>query len=162
MVGIMKAWNRIGLEVLAVIFLAPQIFVILYHFRFLFNGGNILVLLKTLGLCGLTISWVSAPFLALLALLAHALFHAKTRWMLMLLFCVSTGYLWVTAWNLLVFDMFSYARAALPILLCSVSFAGYSAAHAFYQDSLLPPARPLKANGVGSKPTKNLASDLSE
>ena len=62
----MRRWQRLAWEVLAVVLLVPQLFVLLYHYRLLFAGGSALGLLKALCLYGLTISWVSAPFLALL------------------------------------------------------------------------------------------------
>ena len=158
----MKAWQRISLEVLTVILLVPQVFVYLYYFRLLFTGGNRLGLLKALFLYGATVSWVSAPFLALLALLSHVLLQVRVRWTWTFLFCMAAGYLWVAAWNLFVFDMFSYVWAALPVVLCSAGYAVYAAARALYHESLLPSKPFVKAEGAGVERAKSLASDLSE
>ena len=134
----MKAWRMVVWELALIILLVPQAFVILYYFSFLFAGGNGLGLLRTLFLYALTISWASAPFLALLTVLVRVLVGARVRWFVTLPLCVGAGYLWLAAWNLLVYDAFSYGRAAMPILLCSVGTAGYAQARALYLDSLLP------------------------
>ena len=138
----MKTWRIIAWELFLIILLLPQMFVFLYFFSFLFVGSNWLGLLKTVGLYALTISWVSAPFLALLTLLIRALVGARVRWFVTLPFCVGAGFLWLAAWNLLVYDFFSYGRAVLPVLLCSVCTAGYAQARAFYLDNLPPPESP--------------------
>jgi len=134
----MKAWGMVALEVLLMILLVPQVFVVCYFFSYFFGGGNQVGLLKSLALYAVTISWVSAPFLAALTLLVRALLGARVRWFVMLLFCIGAGYLWLAAWNLLVYDVFSYPRAAVPILLCSVGTAGWAMARSVYREGLTP------------------------
>jgi hypothetical protein len=158
----MKTWLRNGLEILAVVLLLPQVFVFFYFFRFFFVGGNALGLLKTVAVYALTISWVSAPFLVALALAVKALISAKARWTVTLLLCVAAGYAWVAAWNLLVYPVFSYFWSALPILLCSVGFAGYAAARRIYLESLEPLKLPSEPAETPDAPAKNEAPDLSE
>jgi hypothetical protein len=147
----MKPWLRIGLELAAVILLVPQAFVLCYYFPLFFSGGNLQGLARDLSVCALTISWVCAPFLALLAVGVKLCLAKRLRGSLTLLLCVGAGYGWVAAWNLLVFDTFSYGRATLPILLCSLATAGYALARSLYLEGL-PPVRPAK----------NEAPDLSE
>jgi hypothetical protein len=134
----MKAWRMTALELLLIILLLPQAFVFCYFFSYFFIGGNQLGLLKALSSYALTISWVSAPFLALLTLLVKTLIGARVRWYVILPLCVGTGFLWVAAWNLLVYDVFAYGRAAVPIMLCGVATAGWAMARAVYQQSLPP------------------------
>ncbi len=134
----MKAWRRVGLELLLVTLLVPQAFVFFYNFPNLFHGGSPLGLLKALSLYALSISWVSAPFLAVLTLLVRILIGARVRWYAMLPFCIAAGYLWLTLWNRFVYSDFSYLRAALPILLCSVGAAGWAMARSLYLESLVP------------------------
>lgn len=134
----MKAWGMAALELLLMILLVPQAFVFCYYFSLFFEGGNQLGLLSALAVYALTISWVSAPFLAVLTLLVRVLVGARVRWYMMLLFCVGAGYLWLAAWNLLVYDIFSYLRSAVPILLCSVGTAGWAMARSVYLDGLTP------------------------
>ena len=145
----MKTWRTVAWELLLIILLLPQMFVFLYFFSFLFVGGNWLGLLKTVCLYALTVSWVSSPFLALLTLLIRVLVGARVRWFVTLPFCVAAGFLWVAAWNLLVYDFFSYGRAVLPILLCSLCTAGYAQAQAFYLDNLPPPESTGEGAEVG-------------
>lgn len=158
----MKTWLRNGLEILAVVLLLPLVFVFLYFFRYLFTGSNSLAFLKTIAVYALTISWVSAPFLVVLAIAVKTLIHAKVRWTVTLLLCVAAGYVWVAAWNLLVYNVFSYFWSALPILLCSIGFAGYAAARMLYLESLQP-IKPA-ATGVETpeEPAKSAGPDLSE
>ena len=134
----MKAWRRVGLELLLVILLVPQAFVFLYHFPHIFHGGSLLGLLKALSLYALSISWVSAPFLAVLTLLVRTLIASRVRWYVMLPSCIGAGYLWLALWNQFVYSDFSYLRAALPILLCSIGAAGWAMARSLYLESLLP------------------------
>ena len=158
----MKTWLRNGLEILAVILLLPQIFVFLYFFRYLFAGSNSLAFLKTIAVYALTISWVSAPFLAVLAIMVKTLINTKVRWYVTLLLCITAGYAWVAAWNLLVYNMFSYFWSALPILLSSIGFAGYAAARMLYLESLQPISRKETTVEAPAEPTKSADPDLSE
>jgi hypothetical protein len=161
----MKTWLKNGLEMLAVVLLLPQVFLLLYFFRYLFLGQNVLGLAKTLCVYGLTISWVSAPVLVLLAAGVKALLRARARWYVTLLACWAAGTAWVAAWNLLVYPVFSYAWAALPVLLCSVGFAGYAGARVLYLESLLPeppPQAPPEPAGPLPDAAKNGGPDLSE
>ena len=147
----MKTWSIAALELLLLILLLPQVFVLCYYFTYFFHGGNQVGLLESLALYALTISWVSAPFLALLILLVKSLIGSRARWYVILPLCLGAGFLWLAAWNLLVFNVFSYARAALPILLCSVTTAGWAMARSVYRESLSP-----------TEKVKNPATDLSE
>ena len=134
----MKIWLRNILEVLAIILVLPQVFIVMYYFRYLFLGDNWLGLLKTLSLYALTISWVSAPYLAVVVVAVKKLISVRVSWYVTLLLCVAAGYAWVAAWNVFIFKVFSYFWAALPILLCSIGFAGYAAARVLYLESLEP------------------------
>lgn len=147
----MRAWMRNGLELLGIVFLMPQVFALCYHFDFFFKAGNPLGMLKAVALYGLSISWVSAPFLVLASVLVKILVGTRVRWYLTLLVSVGAGYLWVAAWNLLVFATFTYGRATLPIILCGVGSTGYALARKVYEEAL-PPLRE----------TKNEAADLPE
>jgi len=147
----MKTWRMVVLELLLIILLVPQVFVFCYFFTYFFSGGSPFLLLKSLAVYALTLSWVSAPYLAVLTLLVKVLIGARARWFVMLPLCIGSGFLWLAAWNLLVFDVFSYSRAAAPILLCSLLTAGWAMARAFYQESLMLPGK-----------EKSPAADLSE
>jgi len=146
----MKTLRTFLLELLLVILLVPQAFILFYYFPFFFKGGNPVGLSKTLAMYALTISWVSAPFLAVVALLVKVLLARQARWFVVLVFCLGVGGLWVAAWNWLVFDIFIYRQAAVPVLLCSLGMAGYVWARNFYQRNLPP------------ETIKNGAEDLSE
>jgi len=137
----MKAWLRIGGELLLVTVLVPQAFVLCYFSTYFWMGGNPLGLLKSVTLYGLTISWVSAPFLVLLTILIKTLMNTRVRWYATILFCGGAGYLWLTVWNLLVYDMFSYWRAFVPVVLCSLGTAGYALARQLYLNDLRPPEK---------------------
>jgi len=145
-----KALRTILIESLLVILLAPQAFVLLYYFTYFFKGGNPWGLFQALSVYALTVSWVSAPVLAAAVLLVRLLLTKQVRWYAMFAFCVGVGYLWLAAWNVLVYDIFSYLRSALPVLLCSLGMAGYTWARNFYQRNL-PAVK-----------TENDAADLSE
>ena len=147
----MKAWLRSGAELLLVILLVPQAFVLCYFFTYFFIGGNQAGLLRSLALYALTISWVSAPFLAALLILVRALIRTRVRWYVTLLCCAGSGYLWPIAWNLLVYEVFAYGRAALPVALCCLGTAGYALARDLYLKDLPPPEK-----------TKSSAPDLPE
>lgn len=134
----MKPWRKDLLELLLVVLLVPQIFVFFYYLPFLFTGGTSVSFFKTLLLYALTLSWVSAPFLVVLAVCVKKLFTARVRWYVMLLFNVAAGYLWLTAWNVLVYPVFSYGRAAFPILVCGLGTSGYALARVLYLNSLQP------------------------
>ena len=134
----MKTWRVVALELLLIILLLPQAFVLLYFFPHFFTGGNQLGLLKALSLYALTISWVSAPVLALLTVLVKVLIGSRARWFVILPLCIAAGYVWVAAWNLLVYDVFAYLKASVPVLLCSVGTAGWAMARTFYLESLVP------------------------
>jgi len=145
-----KAVRTILIESLLVILLVPQAFVLLYYFTYFFKGGNPWGLLRALSVYALTVSWVSAPVLAVAVVLVKLLLTKQCRWYAMFAFCAGSGYLWLAAWNVFVYDMFSYLRAALPILLCSLGMAGYTWALDFYRRNL-PAVK-----------TENDAADLSE
>ena len=147
----MKAWLRSGAELLLVILLVPQAFVLCYFFTNFFVGGNQVGLLRSLALYALTISWVSAPFLAALFLLLRALVRTRVRWYVTLLCCAGSGFLWLAAWNLLVYEVFTYGRSALPVVLCRLGTAGYALARDVYLRDLAPREK-----------TKSAAADLPE
>lgn len=134
----MRTLRTFLLELLLVVLLVPQAFVLLYYFTFFFKGGNPVGLLKTLAVYALTISWVSSPFLAVVALLIRVFLARRVRWHAVLAFCLCAGWVWVTAWNTLVFDIFAYRQAAVPVLLCSLGMAGYVWARDFYRRNLPP------------------------
>ena len=137
----MKTGLRVVMELLAMTLLVPQVFVLCYYFTYFFEGGNQLGLGRTLAVYALTISWVSAPFLALLYVLVKALIGSRVSGYVTLLLCVGAGYLWLAAWNVLVYNIFSYWRAAFPILLCSLGTAGYALARKLFLESLPPPEK---------------------
>ena len=147
----MKALRRVAAEVLLIVLLVPQAFVLCYYFTYFFHGGNPVGLLRSLALYALSISWVSAPVLAVLTLLVKVLIGARVRWFVMLPLCIGAGYLWLAAWNLFVYDVFSYLRATVPVLLCSAGAAGWAMARNLYQESLAP-----------QKKRESQAADLSE
>ena len=141
-----NVWLRSGLELLLVILLVPQVFVLCYFFPLFFHGGHLWGLFRALALYALTISWVSAPFLTVLTLVVRALVTIRVRGYVTLALCVASGYLWLFAWNQLVYAMFAYGRSALPVLLCSLGTAGYALARALYLEGL-PSAR-VKSEAV--------------
>ncbi len=134
----MKTWIRRFLEVAAVVLLLPQVFVFMYYFRCLFIGSNWLGLCKSLSLYGLTVSWVSAPFLVVLTFAIRALVGAEVRWWVTFAVSVGTGYLWIVGWNVLVVHSFGCLAAAVPILLCGLVTTGCAQARALYLESLRP------------------------
>lgn len=140
----MKAWFRGVTETALVILLVPQVFVGCYFFPLFFKGENRLGLLHSLCLYALTISWVSAPFLTALSLLVRVLLRTSINGYVTFLCCVGAGYFWLELWNLFVYDVFTYGRAAVPVLLCSIGTAGYALAKAFYLKGLPPPEKTKK------------------
>lgn len=155
----MKAGLKMALQVLAVILFVPQAFLFFYFFPFLFVGGNPLGLLKSMALFALTMSWVSAPFLLLATALVNALIQARVRWFVTLPLCVGASYLWLVAWNLLVYDSIAYGRALLPVLLCCLGTAGYAHARSLYLRSLQPEPRKPEPSDAQAK---SQAEGLSE
>ena len=151
----MKAWLVRIVELLLVVLLVPQAFVLSYYFSLLFEGGNWLGLLKTLSLYALTVSWVSAPVLVVLTILVRILIGAKIRWLFTLSFSVSIGYLWVAAWNLFVYPVFSYGRSTVPILLCAGVATGYAQARTLYREA-------FGNKNEGEKESGNQAESLPE
>jgi len=156
----MKAWVRVALELLLIVLLLPQLFVFLYYFVFAFSGNNWLEFLKAMAFYALTISWVSAPFLVLLYALVRGLLGARVRWFVALPLCVGTGFFWLWAWNHFVYPAFTWGRAVLPLLACSVGPAGYAWARAMYLESLILPKPPAKE--PSDAPTEKQAEGLSE
>ena len=68
----------------------------------------------------------------------------------------------MAAWNTLVCDEFSYAWAALPVLLCGGAVAAYGAARKLYLESLGPVRPPAADARAPAEPAKNAVPDLSE
>jgi len=128
----MKAWLSHGIKLLFVVLFLPQLFLALYFFTILFLGQNWFGLWKALFLYGLTISWVSAPFLVLLSVLILACIRSHMNAWLTFAISVLGGFIWLIAWNLCIYPVFTYGRATLPILFCAIGVTGYVQAHAIY------------------------------
>jgi len=143
-----NAWLRTGLELFLVTLLVPQVFILCYFFPLFFHGGHLAGLFRSLVVYAITISWVSAPFLISVTLLFRVLITTRVRGYVTFLFCMALGYLWLFAWNQLVYEMFTYGRAAIPVFLCSLGTVGYALARAVYLD------------GLPSAQVKNTAVDL--
>lgn len=143
-----KTLRNFLLELLLVVMLVPQAFVFFYYFTFFFRGGNSIRLLWPLARYALTISWVSAPFIVVTALLVKVLLARQVRWYVTVAFCWGAGYVWLAAWNYFVYDIFSYGQAILPMLLCSLGAAGYALARDLYQRDLLPATIKNNAEGL--------------
>ena len=137
----MKKWLKIVAWVAVMTLLMPQLFVMSYYFPLVIKGVDRLPMLQEIALLGLVISWISAPFFWVTVLVYRALVSLRFRWWAVLLFCVLSGYLLVVAWNHMIFNLFTYGRAALPVLLCSLLSAGYALARDFYFRDLPPPEK---------------------
>jgi len=84
-------------------------------------------MMKELALLGLSASRLSAPFLYLLYLLIRHINRKKARCLVTFLICLVAGYAGVVAWNLVVFENFSYVWGILPVLICSGGTSAYMA-----------------------------------
>lgn len=144
----MKIWLKIAAWVVVMTLLVPQLFVMSYFFPVVIKGVSRLPMLQEVSLLGLVISWISAPFFLVTVLLYRGMVVMRFRWYAVLLFCVLMGYLLVFAWNHVIFNLFSYGRAALPVLLCSLVSAGYALARDFYFRDMPPPEK-TKNEGAG-------------
>ena len=158
----MKALLKIAAWVAVMALLVPQLFVMSYFFPIVVKGVNRLPMLQELAMLGLVISWIAAPFFLVMALLYRGMVALRFRWWAVLLFCVLAGYLLVVAWNHVIFNLFSYGRAALPVLMCSLFSAGYALARDFYFRTLPPE---IKKEQLGKETqrredAKNPSADL--
>ena len=140
----MKTWGRVALELSLVVLLLPQLFVLLYYGGYAFSGSNWSGFFKAISLYALTVSWVSAPFLVILFALVKGLLGARVRWFVALPLCVGVGFFWLWAWNHFVYPAFSWGRAVLPLLVCSLGPTGYAWARAMYLESLILPSPPAQ------------------
>ena len=131
----MKKWLCTTRDMLLIILLAPQFFVFSYYFSYLFHGDNKLALASNLFFFALTISWVSAPLLLVLAFAVETMVSRRWRWYTVLPLSAASGFVWLALWNLTVYQTFSYSRAVLPLLVCSTSMAGFALAHRMYEDT---------------------------
>ena len=147
----MKTWLKIAAWVAVMTLLVPQFFVMSYFFPIVVKGVDRLSMLKEIALLGLVISWIAAPFFLVTVLLYRGMVALRFRWWAVLLFCVLSGYLLVVAWNHVIFNLFSYGRSALPVLICSLVSAGYALARDFYFKDMPPPEK-----------TENEGADLPE
>lgn len=146
----MKTWLKIAAWVAMMTLLVPQLFVVSYFFPTVIKGVNRLPMLQETALLGLVISWIAAPFFLVTVLLYRGMVALRFRWYAVLLFCMLAGYLLVAAWNYAIFNLFSYGRATLPILLCSLVSAGYALARDFYFRDLQPPGKTTTEAGEGN------------
>jgi len=115
-------------EAIVLILLLPQIFVFLYFFwgtvKIGFDGMG---MMKPLSILALSISHVGAPFLYLLYFIIRRVNRGKARCLATFLICVAAGYGGVVAWNLVIFENFSYVWGILPVLVCSGGTSAYMA-----------------------------------
>ncbi len=140
-----RGWLRVAAETAALAVAMPQVFLFLYYARDLAVGsGARAPFARALALYGLAVAQVSAPYVIALTLALRVLIRRRVRVGVTLGCAVAAGYLWVAVWNGLILESFSYGGATVPILLCSLVFAGYAAARRLYLDSLEPllPPRP--------------------
>jgi hypothetical protein len=128
----MKRIRRFAVHLVLVTLLVPQLFVLIYFFPNFFRRFHALGLAKAVFVHALTVSWVSAPLVALLVWAYGRLIRRETRWHLVLGFCVMAGYFWLAAWNLLIYPTYDYVRAGLPILLFGLGMAGVAWARGLY------------------------------
>ena len=145
----MRKWLEIVAWVAVMSLLMPQLFVMSYFFPLLIKGVDRLSMLREMALLGLVIAWISAPFFFVAVLLYRAMVSLRVRWYVVFPLCVLSGYLLVVAWNLFIFDLFSYGRAALPVLVCCLVSAGYALARDFYFRTLPPPPK-AKSEDAGT------------
>lgn len=122
----MKPILKTVAEVLLLILLLPQIFVFLYFFwstvRIGFGGFG---MMKDLASLGLAISLMSAPFLYVLYFAIRRVNRDKARGLATFLICLVSGYAGVVAWNVFIFENFSYFWGLIPVLICSGGTALY-------------------------------------
>jgi len=115
-------------EAIVLVLLLPQIFVFLYFFwgtvKIGFDG---LLMMKELSLLGLSAPRVGAPFLYLLFFVIRHINREKARCLATFLICLAVGYAGVIAWNLAIFESFSYIWGLLPVLICSGGTSAYMA-----------------------------------
>jgi hypothetical protein len=135
----MKAILQSLLEAVAVILLVPQLFVFLYFFWPTIHGYDGRGMITSLIVFGFSISRIAGPFLYILFLVITALNRDKRRHVASFLICTCSGYAAVVAWNVFIFENFSYAWGLLPVLLCS---AGVSAYQFLRDTSIMAPPPP--------------------
>lgn len=136
----MKALLKTIAWLVVIVLVIPQLFVFSYFLHLLVRGGSRLEMMQSLALLGLSVSCVSAPFFGAMTLLYKAMLAWQVRGYVILPVCALAGFLWVVAWNHVIFDLFTYGKAILPVLLCSLVSAGYALAWESYRKGLVPPA----------------------
>jgi hypothetical protein len=113
------------LEAAAVILLVPQLFVFMYFFWPTIHGADGWGMMKSLVIFGLTLSRIVAPILYILYLVIVSINREKRRSVSSFLLCTLAGYASVIAWNVYIYESFSYAWALLPVLICSSGVGAY-------------------------------------
>lgn len=112
---------------LLLILITPQLFVFLYFGNMFWSFGNQKELAFNLFAFGLSISRVAAPLLLLIALVLRRLLQKKNlRWFIFLPLCLLSGYILVGAWNIFIYQSFSWLRALLPLTTCTLITGGYA------------------------------------
>ena len=135
----MKAVLKSIAEALALILFVPQIFVLLYFFWGAVRAGyDSWGMMRSLVLFGLVVSRMAGPFLYLLYLLVRRVNRERRRGLATFVICLVAGYGGVVAWNLVIFENFSYVWSVLPVAACS---GGAAARVAFRGTGLFVPKR---------------------
>jgi len=122
----MKATFKAVAEAIVLILLLPQIFFFLYFFWGTVRiGSSGWGMMKEVSLLGLHASWVGAPFIYLLYFLIRHVNRKGGRYLATFIICAAAGYGGVVAWNLIIFESFSYIWGIVPVLICSGGTSGY-------------------------------------
>lgn len=128
-----------------IVFLLPQLFLICYYFPHLVRRqGNWLAFMGAIARYGLTISWVSLPFLTLIYVGVRVAFTRRIHGMAIWAISAVIGYAWVASWNLAVYPTFKWLNAIIPVILCSAFPCAYAIGlHLYKYGATMPDAEDL-------------------
>lgn len=128
-------WRTVGQIVVSMV-LVPQLFVSAYYFPLLISGPRRWEFWQVIASLGLSISWIAAPFFVAVAGLYRVLIQCRVPYGVVFLSMLAAGFGGVALWNTLIFDLFSYLRSTLPVLLCCTVTIGYMLAARIYRAGL--------------------------
>ena len=128
-----------------IVFLLPQLFLLCYYFPVLIRKqGNWLVFAGEIAKYGLTISWVSLPFLTVVYAGVRVAFTRRIHGMAIWAISAVIGYAWVAGWNLAVYPTFKWLNAIIPVILCSAFPCAYAiGSHLYKYGAVMPDAEDL-------------------
>lgn len=118
-----------------VVFLLPQLFLFFYYFLFLFKRqGNWLPFVGTLSKFGLSISWVSLPFLTILYAGIRRCITRRVHGLLVWGISFVLGASWIVLWDWTIFPVFGFWQSIIPLMFCSSLACLYAVAGHLYRE----------------------------